>query len=104
MSEIRELERCYDCDEPTGRAGRGDDSLYCEYCDKGPFCPDCFNGHSLDCCTAKLATALERLEKLEKDNAVLQLYSEFVIGHDYGSGFDKWAEPYLAALKEADGE
>ena len=22
-------ERCWDCDDPTGRAGRSDDSIYC---------------------------------------------------------------------------
>ncbi len=39
-----ELERCCSCDEPTGRAGRADDSLYCE-CGAGPFCEDCWDEH-----------------------------------------------------------
>lgn len=34
------IERCAICDEPTGRAGRGEDSLFVE--DKGPFCSGCF--------------------------------------------------------------
>ena len=29
MSDLP-LEHCRLCDEPTGRAGRGDDSIYCE--------------------------------------------------------------------------
>ena len=36
-------EHCCQCDEPTGRAGRADDSLYC--CDLGPFCEECYNEH-----------------------------------------------------------
>lgn len=43
------IERCRECDDPTGRAGRGDDSLYCDSlsCDDGtgPFCEDCFEKH-----------------------------------------------------------
>ena len=42
---IEKLERCFACDEPTGRAGKGEDSIYCEYCDRGPFCPECFQKH-----------------------------------------------------------
>ena len=41
----RPLEYCFICDEPTGRAGKGEDSLYCDECDKGPYCPDCFRKH-----------------------------------------------------------
>lgn len=36
------LERCCDCDEPTGRAGRADDSLYTDE-GKGPYCPACWD-------------------------------------------------------------
>ena len=35
------LEHCCECDEPTGRAGRGEDSLYHD--DNGPFCSDCWH-------------------------------------------------------------
>ena len=41
----RPLELCFVCDEPTGRAGKGEDSLYCDECDKGPYCPECFRKH-----------------------------------------------------------
>ena len=35
------LERCTVCDEPTGRAGRGDDSLYDDG-GGGPYCSGCW--------------------------------------------------------------
>ncbi len=34
------LETCCECDAPTGRAGRGEDSLYAG--DFGPYCGDCW--------------------------------------------------------------
>ena len=36
------LEYCCQCGEPTGRAGRGDDSLYADD-DSGPYCSECFD-------------------------------------------------------------
>ena len=41
-----DLEYCCICDEPTGHAGRHDDSLYCDECDKGPFCDTCDDEHA----------------------------------------------------------
>ena len=38
----KRLERCCHCDEPTGRAGRGDDSLY-DRLERGPYCGDCWD-------------------------------------------------------------
>jgi hypothetical protein len=39
------LEYCCLCDEPTGRAGRGEDSIYVEAGDGeiGPLCLDCYD-------------------------------------------------------------
>jgi len=39
----RRLEYCCDCGEPTGRAGRGDDSIYVEVDGQeiGPLCEEC---------------------------------------------------------------
>ncbi len=34
------LERCCDCDEPTGNAGRGDGSLFASA--SGPYCEECY--------------------------------------------------------------
>lgn len=41
------LEYCCNCNQPTGRAGKADDSLYTED-DEGPFCWDCWErlGHN----------------------------------------------------------
>ncbi len=38
-------ERCYQCDEPTGHAGRSDDSLFIEIASNeiGPFCSTCYH-------------------------------------------------------------
>ncbi len=41
MAIKRTLERCCICDDPTGRAGGADDSLYTEE-GEGPFCWECF--------------------------------------------------------------
>ena len=35
------LEYCFKCNDPTGRAGWGDDSLYLG--DEGPYCRPCFD-------------------------------------------------------------
>ncbi len=40
MTMARETERCCHCDEPTGRAGKGDDSLY-DALGNGPLCQNC---------------------------------------------------------------
>lgn len=42
-------ERCCECDDPTGKAGKGDGSLYCELCERGPFCESCWDKHWRDC-------------------------------------------------------
>lgn len=38
-------ELCCECGNPTGRAGRGEDSLYIE--DSGPYCVECYE-HALE--------------------------------------------------------
>lgn len=37
-------EHCWICDEETGRAGRGEDSIY-DRDDEGPYCWDCCKAH-----------------------------------------------------------
>lgn len=37
-----DYETCWICDENTGRAGKGDDSLY-DVDDGGPYCPECWD-------------------------------------------------------------
>lgn len=41
-------EYCCDCKEPTGKAGVGDGSIYCD-CGKGPFCEGCYDDHISNC-------------------------------------------------------
>jgi hypothetical protein len=36
------LEHCCECGEATGRAGRGDDSLYDDDDGSGPYCVGCY--------------------------------------------------------------
>lgn len=38
-------EHCFICEAETGRAGRGEDSIYDE-ADEGPYCTDCRDGHA----------------------------------------------------------
>jgi len=38
----QQIERCFKCDEPTGRAGKGDDSLY-DSDGVGPYCQECYD-------------------------------------------------------------
>lgn len=41
------LELCIQCDQPTGRAGACEDSMYCCICDEGPFCEECDEEHEV---------------------------------------------------------
>lgn len=43
MTETYEL--CQECNGETGKAGKGDGSLYCPDCEQGPFCWDCYEIH-----------------------------------------------------------
>ncbi len=43
-----EFELCCECGAFTGRGGAGEDSLFCEWCEVGPFCEDCFELHFYD--------------------------------------------------------
>lgn len=36
------VERCIECDEPTGKAGPGDGSIYLDD-GSGPYCEDCYS-------------------------------------------------------------
>lgn len=73
MEKQRPLEYCFHCGGPTGKAGQGDGSLYCE-CDEGPFCEDCWGEHHQGNVLAfKLATVeIQRTELLEALELVLR--------------------------------
>ena len=56
---IQNIEYCCKCGKATGRAGRGDDSIYIG--DNGPFCEECCANPSHDD-TALLRKCLDILE------------------------------------------
>ena len=58
-------EECFICNDLTGRSGEGEDSLYCDECDNGPYCPDCFRKHH------------------KSDTKVARLEAEIVLKTDY---------------------
>lgn len=67
------IERCCLCDEPTGRAGRGEDSIYINlpYAEVGPLCETCQSGIEEWCAEntgmeAKNSTLQEKLTKVEQ--------------------------------------
>ena len=70
MHSPRPLEYCFICGEPTGRAGQGDGSLYCE-CDRGPFCEECWEKHHAS--DAKVADLLEALEEIAEGKGAYSL-------------------------------
>jgi len=73
MSELT-YEYCCDCGCETGKAGRGEDSIYCDLCDSGPFCEECFDKHR---CTQELQKELAAA-RAEAD--ALKWFTETLIG------------------------
>lgn len=71
-----ELELCIRCDEPTGRAGRSEDSLYAG--EVGPFCEDCW-GEVPDEMYAELCTANSATASMRGENK--RLLEEFTALH-----------------------
>ena len=64
-------ETCCVCDAPTGRAGRADDSLYCEADDTGPYCDDCYpTRENMEAQRAQLARLQEELERAQQERIV----------------------------------
>jgi hypothetical protein len=61
------LEICCQCEGTTGRAGRGDDSLYTDN-DWGPYCEDCWGDADYwRCLTDEKVTEVERLKQALAD-------------------------------------
>lgn len=66
-------ELCCECEEPTGRAGRSEDSLYAD--DLGPYCEGCWGdvpyaqAEELATLRAELAAERERREAAERERA-----------------------------------
>ena len=61
-----DLEHCVVCDEPTGKAGKGDDSLYLAD-GTGPYCQTCFDERQAsDTFLEDLADLLGRTGQIQK--------------------------------------
>lgn len=59
-------EYCFKCGDPTGRAGRGEDSIYDDADDSGPYCETCWAAHKQEqAMTAQ--TDRERLTELLRE-------------------------------------
>ena len=58
----RPLEYCFLCDNPTDKAGAADDSVFCDCCDTGPYCEECWGKHHDESNT--------RISKLEAEIAL----------------------------------
>ena len=79
-----EVERCIDCDNPTGRSGEAEDSIYTPG-GRGPFCIRCFEeGVAIDLRAAQiqsLKATIEALQGLEKAQRTANLaVAELVAG------------------------
>ncbi len=74
-------ERCCECDENTGRAGRADDSLYID--DTGPYCEECFD-RARRAQLGTLAADNERLERWVNDLQSDRYINCAYCGHRYG--------------------
>lgn len=57
------IEHCCECDEPTGRAGPADDSIYTPD-GYGPLCEACYSGAALDKYRARVADLDRELKAL----------------------------------------
>lgn len=69
-------EICRECNGPTYRAGRDDDSLYCEResCEVGPFCEECYVTHLAACEIASLRAKLAEAEETIRSNGIDDLW------------------------------
>ena len=70
----RPEERCFVCDEPTGRAGRSDDSIY--WADTGPWCLSCSSAlrqEVLDDCSAEIGSRIRSAETAERERCIASI-------------------------------
>jgi hypothetical protein len=72
VSEKENVERCCLCDDPTERAGAGEDSIYLCNGMAGPLCKPCYDiiiAEARGTADAELAAALARAEKADREVA-----------------------------------
>lgn len=60
-----DLEYCFSCGEPTGRAGEAEDSLYNDQ-GEGPYCEGCWDAHENELAQQKHLEAIARQEAWSK--------------------------------------
>ena len=61
-----DYELCCECGNPTGRAGKDDDSLYCPACDSGPFCEACYDSHIWHVLPGEVGALKKEIENLRE--------------------------------------
>ena len=86
---MRDIEMCCNCNSPTGKAGRGDDSIYCE-CGDGPFCLDCY--HALLQEQSLVEDFGGDVERLRRDLDALRNLACVRLVNDFGGDVDKLRE------------
>ncbi len=80
-------EICCQCENPTGRAGRGEDSLYTDN-DWGPYCVGCWEDADYWRCLAEENNLM--VERLRETNAeLLEALEALVKSTDYGAEDDR---------------
>jgi hypothetical protein len=76
------IERCIECDEPTGKAGQCEDSLYVG--ESGPFCETCFEWKTMIADSNEEKDALRsRIAELEDQLAVANAARQDMYGSTY---------------------
>ncbi len=99
---MAELEICCQCDDPTGRAGRADDSLYTD-CDWGPYCPDCWQDADYWRCIAD-EKGLEAERLRDGLQIIFPMAKGYVAEHDVGRNQEMVAEVQtLMSVKRTEG-
>jgi len=71
------IEVCFICGEPTGRAGKVDDSIYAEN-GEGPFCEDCYDKRTNKSLPDPTYTIAEIKAYLEKNLQPLFMDGEYI--------------------------
>tara|TARA_R110000868_G_scaffold1498_4_gene11741 strand:- start:4402 stop:4689 length:288 start_codon:yes stop_codon:yes gene_type:complete len=86
------FELCKECDEPTGRAGKGEDSLYAG--DFGPYCESCWGDVPED-----LADIIEaqRRKMVSMNDIIVDLYESLESalsdrGYEGEDGIENYSE------------
>lgn len=69
-----DLELCCKCNQPTGRAGQGEDSLYAG--DFGPYCEDCWGDVPEELATS-LTDIKDGLRRAESGNTVYEVLASY---------------------------